>query len=125
MNKLSKNKKIGIIITAILVVALIIGSYYFYMLRTGVIYGFLGQTVTLKKGQEYKIVGKDISVKIKGFDNNPCPEDVQCAWSGTAVYYKLIVNGVEYDDHGGGYSIWTKESNYTNYAKLSVIREED
>ena len=127
MIKITKQKKIRIIVSTILLIVAL-GAVIFVFTKPEqqkIIYGSLDQIVTLNKVQTLKIINNDISVEIKSFENNPCPKDVICGWSGLAVHYKLIIKGVEYDEysaHSEGFSIWTRKSDYTSYATFSVIR---
>jgi len=84
----------------------------------------LGQEFTIGKDCFVKIKDTDLEVGITGFYNHPCPENVQCIWSGLSVELEYRVNREvkQYADlvQQYGYKTQMVKSDYETYATLKV-----
>lgn len=130
MKKLIKKNKLSIIITSVLaVIALLVFGWFFIIPKSPVIYGLLGQKITLRKGQELHLVNRDVSVKINRFINSPCPKGAMCLKPDGTVSFDVTVNGKLYKNEGryfnrkSGYFIGDIKSDYKTYVKIEVREE--
>ncbi len=57
----------------------------------------LGEVFALHRGESMRIKGSDVSLRVDGFVNSPCPKGSQCVWSGLAVQYTLFAGGKVYE----------------------------
>lgn len=57
----------------------------------------LGEVFALHQGESMHIKGTDLSLRVDGFVNSPCPKGSQCVWSGLAVRYMLFAGGKAYE----------------------------
>ena len=87
-----------------------------------------GEEFILEKGEVAHVKGSDISLKLTSFYYHPCPEGAQCVWSGVAVYYELIVDGITYNNsrnrpyHEEPCDVVIKNSDYKSYATVIIYK---
>ena len=85
--------------------------------------------VRLTPGKIVRLKTADVSVYIKGFTNDTCPETATCFGSSEpAVEYILTVNGKGYATGSqnisldSGYTVETTGSDYSTYADIIISR---
>lgn len=135
------NKKISLILLLIVVVLLIVG-YTQIVKQTSqqdtpddsqvpqnseTLFISLGQEFTLHENQ--LAVFNDIyKIKITGFFNSPCPEDVQCIWSGVGIAFRHNYRGEVKEGtnlvQAFGYQTIIIDTDYETFAKLKIIKME-
>jgi len=86
----------------------------------------LGKEFTLVENQSAIIKELNVSLKIKYFVYSPCPEGVNCIWSGLEVGYELTVDGRTYDSHLSSlppespYEVFVKDTDFQTYATFII-----
>lgn len=84
----------------------------------------LGKEFTLKKNQTAQIMNTGLEVKITEFYNSPCPDGVQCVWSGVGIGFEYRLNGEIQNGidlvQAFGYQIKVIKTDYETYATLTV-----
>jgi hypothetical protein len=126
------------------IVLLVLAGYYFYLnLKT--LYTSTKETsyvvdivaskepsfdreFTLKKGESITLGEDNVSIKLTGFINSPCPKGAQCIWSGLSVLYDIIVDGVTYTGSDRSvldipYVITIKDSDYESFAVFVISKK--
>lgn len=88
----------------------------------------LDSEFTLKKGENITLDEEDLSLKLTGFINSPCPKGAQCIWSGLSVLYDVIVHGVTYSGSDRAvldipYVITVKDSDYESFAVFVISKK--
>lgn len=87
---------------------------------------YLAENFRIEKGETAKLDGANVSLKITGFINSPCPEGTQCIWSGLMVQYELSVDGKAYGNANNlsmtdaPYEVSVVDSNYETYAIMQI-----
>lgn len=91
----------------------------------------LGQEFRLSENQTAVFDEPGVSIKLVGFYNQPCPQGLQCVWSGLDVYYELNVNGKKYIHNKTGdkigdfpFVVEIINSDYKSYAVVKVSKKE-
>lgn len=89
----------------------------------------LGESFRLTKGDSATIKGTELTIKVTGFINSPCPENAVCVWSGQAVEYdvtyknELLPNN--FDRNTLPYNIHWPTSDYKTWAEFTVTKKDD
>lgn len=88
----------------------------------------LDSEITLKKGESVTLGEDNVSLKLTGFINSPCPKGAQCIWSGLSVLYDVTVAGVTYSGSERSvldipYVITIKDSDYESFAVFVISKK--
>ena len=86
----------------------------------------LEEYFTLREGQFALVTGEDLLVGIAGFIYSPCPEDVQCIWSGLGVeleyrYKGQVEKGINLTQ-AFGYQVEIVDTDYQTFTDLIVTK---
>ena len=90
----------------------------------------LNAPVRIEKDQTVKLKFEDVSVKVKDFVNDVCPEAGKCFGNGDATlaveyeyseYSKKIATGTAKPSKGTKYEIETISTDYETYAEIRII----
>lgn len=82
-----------------------------------------GEKFSLEKGDIAYLRDINAELYLKGFTYSPCPEGMQCVWSGLAVHYEFRVNGKIYTDAEPlsiPYEIEVGKSDFKSFSEFTV-----
>jgi len=122
-------KTIFIIIVVILIIGVVGALIYQEISKnrdidTNTLSVSLGEEFTLHEKQSAKIENEGLELKITEFYNSPCPERVECIWSGIGIGFEYSYNG---EIERGinlvkvfGYKTTIIKTDYETYAILKI-----
>lgn len=90
------------------------------------LYISLSEEFTLHENQSAIIENDNYEIKITKFFNSPCPDDVQCIWSGVGIAFEYTYNGEVKKGtdlvQAFGYQTTIIDTDHETYAKLKISK---